>query len=141
MELNYIRYNKLSGRDTISIEGKKFRVVHEDDYQAMPTALHQRQTAELPYGVAKSAQPSRHAVLLAQFYVLLAILPFDNQSAATYGIVRTTLERAGTPIGPLDTLIASHALSLGLIVMTNNVREFRRLFACRGLGRWNVIGA
>ena len=83
--------------------------------------------AELQYGVAKSARPARHAVLLAEFCAPLAILPFDNQAAETYGSVRAALEHAGTPIGPLDTLIASHALSERVILVTNNEREFRRV--------------
>lgn len=58
-----------------------------------------------------------------EFCAPLAILPFDDQAAATYGRVRILLEQAGTPIGPLDTLIAAHALSLGLTLIPNNERE------------------
>ena len=83
--------------------------------------------AELKYGVAKSSRPAHHAVLLAQFCAPLAIVSFDSEAAEIYGTVRAKLERAGTPIGPLDTLIAAHALALGLIVVTNNEREFRRV--------------
>jgi tRNA(fMet)-specific endonuclease VapC len=83
--------------------------------------------AELQYGVAKSARPDRNAALLAEFCAPLAILPFDIPAAEVYGRVRAILERGGTPIGPLDTLIASHALSLGVTVVTNNLREFRRV--------------
>ena len=87
--------------------------------------------AELQYGAAKSARPGRHQVLLAQFCAPLAILPFDNLAAESYGRVRTTLERAGTAIGPLDTLIASHALSLDVTLVTNDEREFRRVVGLR----------
>lgn len=83
--------------------------------------------AELQYGVAKSARPARHAELLAQFCAPLAILPFDNIAAETYGRARAELERAGMSIGPLDTLIAAHALSLCLTLVTNNEREIRRV--------------
>ena len=83
--------------------------------------------AELHYGAAKSARPAHHAALLAEFCAPLAILSFDHLAAEAYGRVRAALEHAGTPIGPLDTLIASHALSLGLTVITNNQREFRRV--------------
>ena len=83
--------------------------------------------AELQYGVAKSARPARHAELLAQFCAPLAILPFDNIAAETYGRARAELERAGMSIGPLDTLIAAHALSLGLTLVTNTEREIRRV--------------
>ena len=83
--------------------------------------------AELQYGVAKSARPARHELLLAEFCAPLAILPFDSIAAETYGRVRAGLERAGTPIGPLDTLIAAHAISLRLTLVTNNEREFRQV--------------
>ena len=83
--------------------------------------------AELQYGVAKSARPGHHQVLLAEFCAPLALLPFDAIAAETYGQVRTALEGTGTPIGPLDTLIASHALSLGVTLVTNNEREFLRV--------------
>jgi tRNA(fMet)-specific endonuclease VapC len=87
--------------------------------------------AELQFGVAKSLRPAHHETLLIGFCAPLAILPFDDRSAATYGRIRTDLERGGTPIGPLDTLIAAHALSLGLILVTNNEREFQRVEGLR----------
>ena len=83
--------------------------------------------AELQCGVAKSSRPAHHATLLAEFCAPLAILPFEGSAAETYGSVRANLERAGTPIGPLDTLIAAHALSLQITLVTNNQREFRRV--------------
>ena len=83
--------------------------------------------AELHYGVARSSDPARHEVLLAKFLAPLSVLSFDAQAAETYGHVRAALARAGTPIGPLDTLIASHALSLGMVLVTNNEREFNRV--------------
>jgi tRNA(fMet)-specific endonuclease VapC len=86
--------------------------------------------AELHFGVSKSAQPEKNRAALDQFLLPLEVLSFDDISAECYGHVRATLESAGTPIGPLDTLIASHALSLSATVVTNNVREFSRV---RGL--------
>ena len=83
--------------------------------------------AELQYGVAKSARPGRHEALLAQFLAPLAIAPFDAGAAEAYGKVRTALERQGVPIGPLDTLIAAHALALHCTLVTCNEREFRRV--------------
>ncbi len=83
--------------------------------------------SELYYGAARSPRPGFHEALLAQFCAPLAILPFDAFAAETYGRVRADLERAGTPIGPLDTLIASHALCLGVPLVTYNEREFRRV--------------
>jgi tRNA(fMet)-specific endonuclease VapC len=86
--------------------------------------------AELHFGVSKSAQPEKNRAALDQFLLPLEILPFDDMSSECYGHVRATLEVVGTPIGPLDTLIASHALSIGATIVTNNVREFSRV---RGL--------
>ena len=87
--------------------------------------------AELQFGVVKSARPAHHETLLIEFCAPLAILPFDDRAAATYGRVRAELEQAGTPIGPLDTLISAHALSLDLTMVTNNEREFQRVGSLR----------
>jgi len=83
--------------------------------------------AELFYGVSRSADPDRNLVALTQFCAPLEILPFDDRCSAVYGRVREQLERSGFPIGPLDTLIAAHALSEKAILVTDNVREFRRV--------------
>jgi tRNA(fMet)-specific endonuclease VapC len=83
--------------------------------------------AELQYGVAKSAFPERNQEALAAFTLPLEILPFDAPAAAAYGPIRATLERQGTPIGAMDLLIAAHAVSLGVILVTNNPREFGRV--------------
>lgn len=87
--------------------------------------------AELQYGAANSARPARHAALIAGFCGPLAILPFDSQAAEVYGRVRAELGRAGTPIGPLDTLIAAHALALEATLVANNLREFSRVAGLR----------
>ena len=83
--------------------------------------------SELEYGAAKSANPQRNRLALAEFMTPLSVLPYDDAAAPVYGRVRAELERAGTPIGPLDTMIAAHALSLDLILVTDNEREFRRV--------------
>ena len=100
-------------------------------HRADDVAISSITLAELQYGVAKSARPAHNAVLLAEFCAPLAILPFDNQTAEIYGSVRMALELAGTPIGPLDTLIAAHALALGMTLVTNNQREFQRVAGLR----------
>ena len=64
---------------------------------------------------------------MAQFLAPLEVLPYDDAAAARYGDIRAHLERRGTPIGPLDTLIAAHALALGSALVTNNVTEFSRV--------------
>ncbi len=83
--------------------------------------------AELHVGVQKSRDPGRNAEALAMFLLPLGVAAFDYAAAETYGRVRAQLENAGTPIGPLDTLIAGHALSLGATLVTDNVSEFSRV--------------
>jgi len=84
--------------------GRVFERLRRCDFDEV--AISSITLAELPYGVAKSSRPARHAVMLVEFCAPLAILPFDNQAAEAYACAhgaRTT----GSPIGPLDTLIAS----------------------------------
>lgn len=83
--------------------------------------------AELEYGAAKSAQPSRNREALEQFISPLQVAAFDRQATETCGGIRVMLERKGQPIGAMDLLIAAHALSLGARLVTNNVREFKRV--------------
>ena len=83
--------------------------------------------SELEYGVAKSSKPQQNKLALAQFLAPLAVLPYDDMAAGRYGPMRAFLESRGTPIGPLDTLIAAHAQALGYILVTNNEREFSRI--------------
>ena len=91
--------------------------------------------AELEYGVHKSSNPSGNAQLLIEACTPLTILSFDNAAASAYGWVRARLEAKGTPIGPMDTLIAAHALSLDATLVTNNMREFKRVKGLR-LENW-----
>jgi tRNA(fMet)-specific endonuclease VapC len=83
--------------------------------------------AELTYGVAKSQRQQQNHQALEQFLAPLVILEFDYNAAIAYGTIRALLERQGTPIGALDTLIAAHALSRNLTVVSNNSREFLRV--------------
>jgi tRNA(fMet)-specific endonuclease VapC len=87
--------------------------------------------AELHFGVCKSKLQAQNFAALDQFLIPLEIAAFDDSAAAAYGDIRATLETAGTSIGPLDTLIAGHALSLGVTIVTNNVREFSRVAGLR----------
>lgn len=83
--------------------------------------------AELAHGVEKSSRPETNATALCQFLAIISVLPFDGAAAAEYGKVCACLQRQGAPIGTMDMLIASHALSLGMTVVTNNTREFVRV--------------
>jgi tRNA(fMet)-specific endonuclease VapC len=82
---------------------------------------------ELHYGAEKSAKRVDNLAALENFVARLEVLPFGNKAAAHYGQLRAELERAGTPCGPHDMQIGGHARSEGLIVVTNNMREFSRM--------------
>ena len=82
---------------------------------------------ELTYGAHRSAQVARNQAALAAFFLPLVLVPFDARAAALAGEVRALLAGAGTPIGVYDLLIAAQALALGVPVVTNNEREFRRV--------------
>ncbi|HEX4180697.1 MAG TPA: tRNA(fMet)-specific endonuclease VapC [Caulobacteraceae bacterium] len=82
---------------------------------------------ELHYGAEKSARHAENLTAIEHFSARLEILPFAEKAAAHYGQLRAELERAGTPCGPHDMQIGGHARSEGLIVVTNNMREFTRM--------------
>ena len=83
--------------------------------------------AELVHGVEKSAAVEKNRLALSMLLANIEILDFDVDAADCYGKIRADLEKKGTPIGPLDMMIAGHALSLGYTVVTNNVKEFSRV--------------
>ena len=83
--------------------------------------------AELRTGAARSSSPVKTSHLLENFLRPLAVVEFTSADATTYAQIRAKLERAGTPIGPLDTLIAAQAVSRKLVLVTNNEREFGRV--------------
>jgi tRNA(fMet)-specific endonuclease VapC len=83
--------------------------------------------AELYFGVEKSSRRIQNLQAVEQFVARLEALPFSAEAAAHYGQLRAELERAGEPAGPHDMLIGAHARSAGLIIVTNNLREFERI--------------
>lgn len=83
--------------------------------------------AELEYGVAKSSRKEANRRMLDAFLEDLPVLPFENEPARAFGDINVGLFAVGTPIGPLDLLIAVHARALGLTLVTNNRREFDRV--------------
>ena len=83
--------------------------------------------AELCHGIDKSRNREQNRLALSVFLAGIQIIPFDARAAIQFSSLCARLELAGTPIGVMDTLIASHALSLGLTVVTNNTREFSRV--------------
>lgn len=83
--------------------------------------------AELQYGIAKSSNPTKNQEALDKFLTPIELIDFDSSATAVYGKIRAGLEKSGTPIGPLDLLIAAHAKSKELTLVTNNEREFDRI--------------
>lgn len=87
--------------------------------------------AELLYGARKSNRMAENLRLLERFFDTIASLPFDDRCAEEYGLLRDELDRAGTPIGPNDLLIAATARAHRAILVTHNVREFSRVAELR----------
>ena len=83
--------------------------------------------SELVFGAQKSQQPEKNMQALEKFTISLEILPYDINAAFVYGKIRESLEAKGTPIGPMDTLIAAQAISSRSILVTNNEKEFTRI--------------
>ncbi len=99
-------------------------------FDALPAgavAISSITVAELEFGAQKSQYPSQNQQALEQYLLPLVILDFDHEAARTHGKIRTWLESRGKTIGAIDLLIAAHALSRGLPLATNNVREFLRV--------------
>lgn len=91
--------------------------------------------AELLHGVEKSAKPDHNLRQVEDFVSRLEVLKYGAKAAFHYGVIRTDLERIGMPMGVNDLHIAGHARSEGLILVTNNLREFKRVEALR-LENW-----
>ena len=86
---------------------------------------------ELIYGAEKSSAPERNLAVIEGFAERLDVLSYDASAASHTGMIRAELAKAGTPIGPYDQMIAGHARSQGLTVVTNNLREFIRVQGLR----------
>ncbi len=83
--------------------------------------------SELQYGVAKSKYREKNQLRLEEFIAPFEILAYDETAATAYGDIRSQLEKCGQPVGPLDFLIAAHALGQDLVLITNNEKEFKRI--------------
>ncbi|GKX55129.1 ribonuclease VapC [Leminorella grimontii] len=92
---------------------------------------------ELIYGAEKSANPKKNLQEVEGFAARLEVLTYNANAAVHTGQVRAELAKLGTPIGPYDGMIAAHARSLGLVLVTNNTREFERVPGLR-LEDWTI---
>ena len=110
---------------TIKNRPKKVRKAFKrhSDYLSMSSVT----LGELIYGAERSAQVTRNLQDVEGLAARMDVLPFDYQAAIHFGQLRAELTKTGKPIGPYDSMIAGHARSLGLILVTNNMREFRRV--------------
>jgi tRNA(fMet)-specific endonuclease VapC len=106
-------------------------------YQVGDITISAVSLAELRYGVAKSLYREKNAKALDEFILPLEVLPFDEEATKSYGEIRAALEKAGTPIGSMDMMIAAHAVSLGMTLVTNNTKEFNRVSALKVVD-WTV---
>jgi len=91
--------------------------------------------AELIHGAEKSQNPGRNLDVVEDFCSRVVVLPYGEAAAQHYGLIRTALERSGQPIGVNDLHIAAQARSEGLVLVTNNLREFQRVDGLR-LENW-----
>ena len=103
---------------------RKLQTIHPEDVCISSVTY-----AELVHGVEKSIAVEKNRLALSILLANMEILDFDVDAADCYGKIRAGLEKNGTPIGPLDMMIAGHAQSLGYTVVTNNVKEFSRVSA------------
>jgi len=97
------------------------------EYQIGDIGMSSITLSELRYGVAKSTHREKNAKALDEFIIPLELVSYDESAAHVYGDIRAALEKAGTSIGSMDMLIAAHAVSLGIPLVTNNTREFLRV--------------
>jgi len=90
---------------------------------------------ELVYGAEKSSRPESNLADIEGMAARLEVLPFENKAADHFGQLRAELYKQGKPIGPYDMMIAGHARSLGLILVSNNMKKFERVPGLR-LENW-----
>lgn len=90
---------------------------------------------DLVYGAERSSQPERNLNDIEGLLARVEVLPFDELASYHFGQIRAELYREGRPIGPYDMMLAGHARSRGLIMVSNNTREFERIAGLR-LENW-----
>ena len=119
LDTNMIAYAK-NRRPEVVLE----RLMQHDPSQICISSI---TMAELEYGVHNSSKPEQNRTALMMFLSGITILPFDSDASFEYGKIRYALKSKGILIGGNDLLIAAHAKSLGLTLVTHNTREFSRV--------------
>ncbi len=87
--------------------------------------------AEFMYGIAYSSNPEKTAVVVDRFVEHVSVIPWDRPAAERYGKIRASLQAAGNIIGAMDMMIAAHALSCDMVLVTNNEKHFKRVQGLR----------
>lgn len=113
------------------IKHKPIHVLNQFNRHANQMCLSMMSVSELLHGAEKSQFPEKTLQTVENFISRLVVLDYDYSAAGQYGDIRANLERKGTPIGVNDLHIAAHARSRGLILVTNNLREFERVEGLR----------
>lgn len=93
--------------------------------------------AELMYGLKSLPASHRLHIAVRQFLKIVRVLPWDADAADFYADIRHQLTTSGQPIGELDMMIAAHSLSVGAVLVTNNLRHYQRIEAPLTLVNWN----
>ena len=83
--------------------------------------------AELWYGVASSQKKKQNEAALRDFLEYVEVMAWPSEAGPVYGRIRAELKKRGSPIGAMDLLIAAHAVCLDVVLVTDNVREFKRI--------------
>jgi tRNA(fMet)-specific endonuclease VapC len=117
------------------IKRRPIEVLQTFNQHAAHMAISSITLAELMHGAEKSSKPTYNLAVIEDFCSRLEILQYGTKAAMHYGSIRAVLEKAGQPIGINDLHIAAHARSEGLILVTNNLREFERVPALQ-LENW-----
>ena len=109
------------------IKRRPIEVLNTFNINASRMAISVVTLAELLHGAEKSSQPASNLAVVEDFCSRLQILPYTPKAAQHYGSIRASLEIIGQPIGVNDLHIAAHARSEGLVLVTNNAREFAKV--------------
>ena len=97
------------------------------NYEIDDIAISSITVSELEYGINKSMNPEKSRIALIEFLLPFQMIDYDFKAAKEYGIIRADLEKAGQPIGAMDYLLAAQAISLDLILVSNNLKEFSKV--------------
>ena len=119
LDTNIIAYAKNERPESVLIKLKQ--------HAASDLCISTITRAEIEYGVYNSSRPDVNQLAFASFLSGIEILPFDSAAAVEYGKIRADLKKKGTLIGANDMLIAAHAKSLGMTLVSNNTSEFERV--------------